>query len=172
MKPIVNNSVNAKLVTDNGSPFKGWFKLNDIKDVSVDSLVLSSFITNNKNKLLSLAVDNNSSTLFVDLNENNSFYRVATALAKILKVKDATSTNNTGSNIIVYNGDFTADDVKGGVCPARRAKDIPGNSILPYVSLLERDRLPLSTNWTETIDEELMPVTKEFKNTYKKVNIE
>jgi hypothetical protein len=23
MKPIVNNSVNAKLVTDNGSPFKG-----------------------------------------------------------------------------------------------------------------------------------------------------
>jgi len=172
MKPIVNNSVNAKLVTDNGSPFKGWFKLNDIKDVSVDSLVLSSFITNNKNKLLSLSVDNNSSTLFVDLNENNSFYRVATALAKILKVKDATSTNNTGSNIIVYNGDFTADDVKGGVCPDIKATDIPGNSILPYVSLLERDRLPLSTNWTETIDEELMPVTEEFKNTYKKVNIE
>jgi hypothetical protein len=88
-------------------------------------------------------VDNSSSSLFVDLPRSNTFYNTATALAKILKVKDATDTN-TDHNTIVYNGDFTSDNVVGGVCPDRRSAGIPGNSILPYISLPEKDRLPLT----------------------------
>jgi hypothetical protein len=43
---------------------------------------------------------------------------------------------------------------------------------LPYISLPEKDRLPLTKDWNSIVKKELMPVTVEFKNTYKKVNIE
>lgn len=166
LKPIINNSVSAKLVWGDKL---GWFDSEDIEDI--DSNILSSFITNKRDILLSLSVDNSSSSLFVDLPRSNTFYNTATALAKILKVKDATDTN-TDHNTIVYNGDFTSNNVAGGVCPDRRSAGIPGNSILPYISLPEKDRLPLTKDWNSIVKKELMPVTVEFKNTYKKVNIE
>jgi hypothetical protein len=66
-------------------------------------------------------VDKSPESLYTDIrndNDLNSYYDLANSLVNILAVKNDSSTNNDNYNTIVYNRDFTTNDIGAGLAPA------------------------------------------------------
>lgn len=148
-----------------------WKNLGDISDEFVYEL--QQKINSLRLSLLQY-VDKSPEILYTDIrndNDLNSYYDLADSLVNILTVKNDSSTNNDNYNTIVYNRDFTTDDIGAGLAPAwveNRAY-----AIMPYVPLIgESSRIRFNPqNATETIAEikKLFVVSSDFIEAYKDI---